>query len=319
MKNNERENIFKNTNTSILKNKKIILGKPDNEDFINMGFQGGALGQAVNIFNQSLKKKSNIALAFTSNAITCGVRQYITKFIREYNVTMVITSAGALEEDLLKTFNNFLQAPKEFSDSNLRKNGLNRSYDILVPNSYYSELSNFFEKFILDKDLKNKTFTITDFCNYAGSIIKDENSFIRICYKKKIPIYIQGALDGSIGDIIYFLNKNYKLTQDNTYDYLQSCDQATKENNKKKLLLILGGSTPKHYCCNIHLLAGGADYAIYLNTELVQDGSNAGASPSEAISWGKIKSKSKIIKVFCDFSISFPLFSFLIKENLQNI
>ena len=37
------------------------------------------------------------------------------------------------------------------------------------------------------------------------------------------------------------------------------------------------------------------------------DGSDSGASPDEAISWGKIKTTAKPVKVCADASIVFPL------------
>eukprot|EP00057_Strongylocentrotus_purpuratus_P024251 XP_011678725.1 PREDICTED: deoxyhypusine synthase-like [Strongylocentrotus purpuratus] len=51
----------------------------------------------------------------------------------------------------------------------------------------------------------------------------------------------------------------------------------------------------------------GADYAVYLNTAQEFDGSDSGAMPEEAVSWGKIKGTAKPVKVFGEASIIFPL------------
>jgi len=58
------------------------------------------------------------------------------------------------------------------------------------------------------------------------------------------------------------------------------------------------------------LQRNGADYAVYINTGQEFDGSDSGARPDEAISWGKIKSKERggeNVKVYCDATIIFPL------------
>ena len=55
------------------------------------------------------------------------------------------------------------------------------------------------------------------------------------------------------------------------------------------------------------MLRNGADYAVYINTSQEYDGSDACASPEEAVSWGKIKEKAESIKVFADATIVFPL------------
>lgn len=54
-------------------------------------------------------------------------------------------------------------------------------------------------------------------------------------------------------------------------------------------------------------MRNGADYAVYINTGLEYDGSDAGASPDEAVSWGKIRSGAKPVKVHCDATLIFPL------------
>ncbi|KAI8929677.1 Deoxyhypusine synthase-domain-containing protein [Entophlyctis helioformis] len=51
----------------------------------------------------------------------------------------------------------------------------------------------------------------------------------------------------------------------------------------------------------------GADYAVYINTGQEFDGSDAGARPDEAVSWGKIRMDAKSVKVYADASLVFPL------------
>ena len=55
------------------------------------------------------------------------------------------------------------------------------------------------------------------------------------------------------------------------------------------------------------MMRNGCDYAVYINNSQEFDGSDAGARPDEAVSWGKIFSKSNSIKVFGDATILFPL------------
>lgn len=58
---------------------------------------------------------------------------------------------------------------------------------------------------------------------------------------------------------------------------------------KKSGVVILGGGIVKHHILNANLMRNGADYAVYLNTGQEYDGSDAGARPNEALSWGKLK------------------------------
>jgi deoxyhypusine synthase len=54
-------------------------------------------------------------------------------------------------------------------------------------------------------------------------------------------------------------------------------------------MIILGGGIVKHHICNANLMRDGGDYAVYINTGQEFDGSDTGARPDEAVSWGKIK------------------------------
>lgn len=46
----------------------------------------------------------------------------------------------------------------------------------------------------------------------------------------------------------------------------------------------------------------GADYAVYVNTAQEFDGCDSGASPDEAVSWGKIRVEGKAVKVLWNTS-----------------
>lgn len=134
-------------------------------------------------------------------------------------------------------------------------------------------------------------------------ILDDQNSVLRTCYVNRIPIYCYSILDGAIGDYVYFCTTSGKIdVYSDHHLFLNSVISL-----KKYAILVLGGSTPKHALMNAGLIRGGCDYVIHLTTEQDFDGSNAGANPSEAVSWGKIKHNAFSVKVICDFTISLPL------------
>lgn len=68
-------------------------------------------------------------------------------------------------------------------------------------------------------------------------------------------------------------------------------------------MIILGGGLPKHHICNANMMRNGADYAVFINTAQEFDGSDSGARPDEAVSWGKIRGSAKTVKVHL-FSLS---------------
>lgn len=54
-------------------------------------------------------------------------------------------------------------------------------------------------------------------------------------------------------------------------------------------------------------MRNGADFAVLINTAQEFDGSDSGAKPDEAISWGKIKPDAAPVKVCGDATVLFPL------------
>jgi deoxyhypusine synthase len=72
-------------------------------------------------------------------------------------------------------------------------------------------------------------------------------------------------------------------------------------------MIILGGGVIKHHICNANLMRNGADYSVFINTASEYDGSDAGARPDEAVSWGKIKLDAKPVKIWAEATLVFPI------------
>ena len=72
-------------------------------------------------------------------------------------------------------------------------------------------------------------------------------------------------------------------------------------------MIILGGGVIKHHICNANLMRNGANFSVFVNTGQEFDGSDSGARPDEAVSWGKIRLDAKPVKVYGEATICFPL------------
>jgi deoxyhypusine synthase len=139
-----------------------------------------------------------------------------------------------------------------------------------------------------------------------GLEINDESSIYYWCAKNDIPVYCPALTDGSLGDMIYFHSyKNPGLIIDIAGDIRSVNNQAVFA--KKTGMIILGGGLIKHHICNANLMRNGADYAVYINTAQEFDGSDAGARPDEAVSWGKIRLDAESVKIYAEASLVFPL------------
>ena len=75
-------------------------------------------------------------------------------------------------------------------------------------------------------------------------------------------------------------------------------------------MIVLGGGIVKHHIANACLMRNGAEGAVFVNTGQEFDGSDAGARPDEAVSWGKIKAGGggeNSVKVYGEATVVFPL------------
>merc|ERR1711894_598951 len=109
-----------------------------------------------------------------------------------------------------------------------------------------------------------------------------------------------------IGDNIYFHSyRNPGLRIDIAEDITHINNLAVYSKNTGQL--IIGGGLVKHHICNANLMRNGADFSVYLNTAGEFDGSDSGARPDEAVSWGKIRLDAKPVKIYGESSMIFPL------------
>jgi deoxyhypusine synthase len=257
-----------------------------------------------------INEKATIFLGYTSNMVSSGLRDVFRYLLEHKKVDVVVTTAGGIEEDIIKCLGNFVLGDFRASGQELRKRGINRIGNIYASNSLYVK----FEKFlrpILDKMYKEqkenaKIWNPSELIWKLGEKINDKRSICYWAWKNKIRIYCPALTDGALGDNIYFSSFRNK-------GFILDIAEDTKRLNdatiglKKSGLIILGTGVIKHSILNANMLRNGADYSVYINNAQEFDGSDAGALPEEAVSWGKITGKAESVKVYGDATILFPL------------
>lgn len=312
-----------------------------------MGFQASAVAEACDIidemrswrgkhideleeherkgeFDDEGYQRTTIFMGYTSNLISSGLRDTLRFLCQHKMVSAVVASAGGIEEDIIKCL-----APTFMSDfaaigKDLREKGMNRIGNMVVPNDNYC----LFEEWIVplldtmleEQEQNVKTngddamdagtpfWTPSKFIDRLGKEINDESSVLYWCHKNKIPVFCPSLTDGSIGDMLFF--HTFKASpRQLRIDIVEDIRKINSMSMSafKAGMLILGGGLIKHHIANACLMRNGADYAVYINTGQEFDGSDAGARPDEAVSWGKIKAEARMVKVYTDVTVVFPL------------
>ena len=227
--------------------------------------------------------------------------------VEHKHVSCIVTSAGGIEEDFIKCLGDTYMGAFNAVGSDLRRRGLNRIGNLVVPNANYCAFEDWVVP-ILDKMLEEQEatkdseepvkWTPSKVIHRLGKEINDERSVYYWAYKNDIPVFCPALTDGSLGDMLYF--HTFKSSpQALTIDIVQDIRaiNTISVRAKRAGMIILGGGVVKHHIANACLMRNGAEHAVYINTGQEYDGSDAGARPDEAVSWGKIKIGADNVKV----------------------
>ena len=280
------------------------------EHYGSTGFQATNISMAIEVARKMREEKVTIFLGYTSNMVSSGIRDVIRYLVKNRMVHVLVTTAGGVEEDIIKCLKPFILGRFDAKGAELREKGINRIGNVFVPNDRYIKFEKFMNVFLpkmleMQRSL-GRPLAPSELIREVGKEINDEKSIYYWAYKNEIPVFCPALTDGSFGDMTYFFKKkNKEFRIDIMDDLIRINDIAI--NAEKTGIILLGAGVIKHHICNANLFRDGADYAIYINTAQEFDGSDAGARPDEAVSWGKIRPEAKSVKVYGDATIIFPL------------
>ena len=281
------------------------------EDFLQSyqttGFQASHLYDAIQIIKLMRRENAVIFLGFTSNMISSGLREVIRYLVQHKLVHCLVTTAGGIEEDVIKTLKPFHLGSFEASGKILFDEGICRTGNLFIPVDRYTYYEKFMRPFLedLQKNLGN-TVSMLDLTRALGEVVQDESSVLHWAAKNNIPVFCPAPMDGALGDTMHYHRKRFPEFK---IDVASDIDEIIKMalHAEKTGAIFLGGGVAKHYVLNALSFRDGTDYAVYVNTAQEFDGSDSGARAEEAITWGKIKTDAAHVKVHCDATIAFPL------------
>ena len=140
--------------------------------------------------------------------VSSGVREVIRYLVEHRLVHVIVTSAGAVEEDIMKTLRPHYVGSFELPGPQLRMRGINRLGNLLVPNLNYVAFEDWFAP-LLDElhdeqEKEGTTCTPSMLVDRMGRRVKDASSIWHWAHGHGIPVYCPGITDGAIGDMLYF-------------------------------------------------------------------------------------------------------------------
>ncbi|MBR9693255.1 deoxyhypusine synthase family protein [Candidatus Woesearchaeota archaeon] len=287
------------------------------KDFGAIGYQSIELARAKESIVKMKKASAKIFLTFTSNMVTSGLRGFFAQLVRLGMADVLVTTAGAIEEDIMKAMGErFAIGSFSSDDVELHERGDNRIGNLVVTNESYCELE---DKLLpmLDKIYaKQQRLTVSELLKEIGLQLDDENSILYQAAKHDVPVFCPGITDGSLGfHLFMYQQKHDDFIIDVVKDFKKIVLCTSHDDTKG--VIALGGSISKHHAILACLLNGGARYAVYMTTARSTSGSMSGATTNEAKSWGKVQDDSDVSTVIGDVTITFPIAMIAALEELK--
>ena len=305
-------------------------GSSEIRQLIDSGFQAfnaGRLSEACAIFaNKMLAPENDTTIGLTvAGALTpAGLGGCVIELMDRGLVDFLISTGANLYHDLHYALNFSLHRGSPFLDDvELYEQGIIRIYDVLFPATVLLETDKYIRDFLVRAGLEGPMST-ADFHYRLGQDLLSHNpgceeySVVARAAAAGVPIYTSSPGDSSIGmNIAYHeLMNGSRLMIDPNKDVNEVC--AIVLAGKQNGCVILGGGSPKNFYLQAQptlwevysIPKGGNDYFIQITTDQVVWGGLSGATPAEAVSWGKVNPGvlPDTVVAYCDSTIAFPLF-----------
>jgi deoxyhypusine synthase len=216
--------------------------------------------------------------------------------------------------------------PQE-SDTVLREEGVVRIYDIFFDYDVLLSTDAFFRQIIRAPEFQ-RPMSSAEFHNLCGKYVREREktlgigtkSLLSAAYAAGVPIYTSSPGDSSIGmNVAALALEGGKCLIDPNQDVNETASivLAAKRGGGKSGVMILGGGSPKNFMLQtepqIQEVLGiderGHDYFLQVTDARPDTGGLSGATPAEAVSWGKIDPDRLPDAVVCylDSTVALPL------------
>ncbi len=315
---------------------------PDLVDEAFLAYNAARLREACRLFTQRmLEPEVTIGLSLTGALTPAGLGiSALIPLIKAGFVDWIVSTGANLYHDTHFGIGlSMHQGSSHISDVVLREEEVVRIYDIFFDYSVLLDTDAFFRKTI-EADEFQRPMSTAEFHYLCGRYVHErerklglkEKSLLAVAYEYAVPIYTSSPGDSSIGmNVAAKALQGSKLVFDPSLDVnetaaivLAAKRNAIKSNSgrgrKKRGLsavFILGGGSPKNFLLQtepqIQEVLGiderGHDYFLQITDARPDVGGLSGATPGEAVSWGKVDPDRLPDAVVCyiDATVALPI------------
>ncbi len=293
-------------------------------------YNGARLAEACRLYTaKMLADDGTVGLSLTGALTPAGLgKSCLVPLLKAGFVDWIISTGANLYHDLHYGLGMQLFAGSpNIDDIDLRNDGVIRIYDVLFDYDVLLDTDAFVRQVIQGPEFQRSLGT-DEFHHLLGKYVFErektlgipEHSLLAAAYKYRVPIFTSSPGDSSIGmNVAAMALRGSELTFDVNRDVNQTAAIVydAKSSGGKSSVFILGGGSPKNFMLQtepqIQEVMGieerGHDYFLQCTDARPDTGGLSGATPGEAVSWGKIDPESLPDAVVCylDSTVALPL------------
>jgi deoxyhypusine synthase len=298
-------------------------------------YNSARLREICHLLSQEVMQDGVTVAVSLSGALTpagYGV-SVLAPLIRHGFIDWMISTGANLYHDLHYGLGLSLYSSNPFLDDvKLRQEGRIRIYDIVFDYDVLLETDAFIRE-LLRAEPFQKRMSTAEFHHLLGKYVWEiENQagvqhscLLSTAYECGVPIYTSSPGDSSIGmNVAALALEGSKLMIDPSLDVNETAaiaytarDAGIPGIEGKSAAVILGGGSPKNFLLQtqpqLHEVLGleerGHDYFVQITDARPDTGGLSGATPAEAVSWGKVDPNELPSTIVCytDSTIALPI------------
>jgi len=293
-------------------------------------YNGGRLAEACRLFtDKMLEGNGCVGMTLTGALTPAGLgRAAIAPLMKAGFVDWIVATGANLYHDLHYGLGMEIYSGSPFlNDVELWREGVIRIYDVLFDYAVLLDTDAFVRQVIQGPEFQ-KSMGTDEFHHLLGRYVHErerklgikETSILSAAYQYGVPIFTSSPGDSSIGmNVAAMALRDSKLQFDVNRDVNQTAAivYEAKRAGQTSSVFILGGGSPKNFMLQTEpqlqevmgIEERGHDYFLQCTDARPDTGGLSGATPAEAVSWGKIDPDNLPDCVVCyaDSTITLPL------------
>jgi deoxyhypusine synthase len=306
------------------------LSAADLIDNAFLSYNAGRLREGCRLFTERmLAEDVTVGVTLTGALTPAGLgMSALIPLVQSGFIDWIISTGANLYHDTHFGLGMEMRQGNPFvSDLELRQQEVVRIYDTFFDYSVLLDTDAFFRRIIKAPEYQ-RPLSSAEFHHLCGKYVAERQqalgqagrSLLAVCYEYDVPVYTSSPGDSSIGmNVAAAALQGNRLAFDVAADVNETAALVldAKRSGGKSAVVIFGGGSPKNFALQtepqIQEVLGieekGHDYFLQFTDARPDTGGLSGATPAEAVSWGKVDPDRLLDAVVCytDSTIALPL------------